>query len=68
MENETEAQYQFYDTAYEENKGILSINKKTGEYSIVTPIKSKNISSRACIKIYRHWLKGEFPEKTMWAS
>jgi len=67
-ETDTEVQYQFYDTAYKENKGVLNLNKKIGTCSIITPIKSEAISSRACMKVLQHWEKGEFPEVAEWAS
>jgi len=69
LENTTSVKYKF--SVDEQGEGILELSKKTGEISIVSPMdsdKNGSISQRASVKIYKHWMKGEFPDKTCWAS
>ncbi len=53
------------------NAGKVSINKQTGEcFVIEEPEDDKEciLAIRVGIKLTQHWKKGEYPEKTCWAS
>lgn len=71
-ENDDFVTYQFdSDIIESDDIGILEINKKNGNCKIIQELSGDtnnyllNLAYRA---ILRHWKKGEFPDKTCWAS
>lgn len=64
--------YASYEYSSTENKvGKITIDKKTGDVYFdqlaeddVTAAKA----NRAATKLMKHWQKGEYPDKTYWAS
>ena len=50
--------------------GKIKINKKTGEVDVVKLAEGDNgmYVQRASLALMKHWKKGEFPDKTCWAS
>ena len=70
-ETEEEVIY-FFSTVPEDNSGTVSINKKTGECSVIEEPEfdkeGSELSRRVFRVLVRHWIKGEFPEQTCWAS
>ena len=51
--------------------GQLKLNKINGDIDIIKLADSDNNSfyaSRACKALAKHWLKGEYPDITCWAS
>ena len=69
-ENEKEATYSFC-TVPTGNSGKVAINKKTGELSVLEePVldKESELVRRVFRILVRHWMKGEFPNITCWAS
>jgi hypothetical protein len=76
-ETEAVARYQFIDefsineTEATKNFGIIEINKVTGDCSLIKRLVSDEndkLAFYAGRKLVSHWTKGEFPEKTCWAS
>lgn len=54
-----------------QNQGVMQVTKATGEVTLieVMPEDEGNVRfTRAAMKVRRHWEKGEFPNKTMFAS
>ena len=57
--------------ASESALGRMRVDRHTGEVTLVTPAPDDAkvvLFSRAAFKLRKHWLKGEMPEKTCWAS
>lgn len=51
--------------------GILEINRKSGDCVIVQEMigdTNNELAGYAYRAILKHWKKGEFPDKTCWAS
>jgi len=51
--------------------GLLEIDKATGKVLVVSAPagdEGGRISQRASVKVMKHWMAGEFPEETCWAS
>ena len=50
--------------------GVIKINKQTGEIDVVELAEGDKGShvQRAAAALKKHWKKGEFPDKTCWAS
>lgn len=50
--------------------GKLRINKISGEVDVIQSAEGDNgmYSQRAILALIKHWRKGEFPDKTCWAS
>ena len=68
-ENNDEAFYSF--STPEGDFGKVSIDKKTAEcFVIEEPAwdKESELAMRVFRILVRHWMKGEFPEITCWAS
>lgn len=68
-ENDTHVQYKFYTS--EVNFGIIEIRKDDGHVSEIEPAIEDNLGrifERSAWALMRHWRKGEYPEKTCWAS
>ena len=68
-EDDTHAEYEF--STSENNVGIIVIRKSDGHVSEVVPAPDDNLGrifERAAWALMRHWKKGEYPEKTCWAS
>jgi hypothetical protein len=66
-ETETEARYNFYDTAYPGEVGELRLDKSTGEIEM-TKATREAFFTRAAAKIARHYRQGDLPGSTEWAS
>lgn len=51
-------------------KGKIRINMKSGEVDIIELAEGDNgmYVQRATLALMKHWKKGEFPDKTCWAS
>lgn len=67
-ENSKEAVYSFF-VDYEYT-GKVSIQKKTGECFVIEEPeydKESELAMRVFRVLVRHWMKGEFPDVTMWA-
>ncbi len=55
----------------DQQDGVLRVQKGTGDISIIRPASGDErlaIYMRAARKMKQHWLKGEYPESTCWAS
>lgn len=68
-ENDNNAQYKFYTS--EDNAGIIEIRKSDGYVSEIESAPDDNLArlfDRSAWALMRHWKKGEYPEKTCWAS
>lgn len=50
--------------------GMLKINKTTGEVNVVENAEGDSgmYSQRATLTLIKHWKKGEYPDRTCWAS
>lgn len=51
--------------------GVMKIDKKTGDCTIIKELvgdKDNYLFGLAYRAVLRHWKKGEFPDKTCWAS
>ena len=69
IENPTSAEYVF--GTCEDRLGQLKINKATGSVVLVEPAPGDDegaLYHRATYKIKKHWVAGELPEVTCWAS
>jgi hypothetical protein len=60
--------YEFGDG--DETLGIISLNKGTGKMEVIGSKRNADefYYRRAMRKLYLHWEKGEFPEKTAWSA
>jgi hypothetical protein len=59
------------DYSFENDIGILEIRKSDGHIKEIDPVMQDEfgrIFERAARIIARYWIKGEYPEKTFWAS
>ena len=68
-ESDTHATYKFYTSA--DNVGIVEIRKSDGHVSEIETAPDDNLGrlfERSAWALMRHWKKGEYPEKTCWAS
>lgn len=68
-EDQTTAIYRFGPNR--EQMGRLTFDKSTGQADELdrAPVNEHHhLFVRASAKIYKHWLEGELPEKTVWAS
>ncbi len=68
-ERENTVQYKF--SLLNECSGILSINKDSGDVTLIEPLPNKhgeNHFARAAYKVKKHWKEGNLPDKTCWAS
>ncbi|BAY39714.1 hypothetical protein NIES2111_40910 [Nostoc sp. NIES-2111] len=55
----------------EDSFGMLWLDKSNGEVKELKEIPDQNSQAffqRASVKVRQYWKKGEFPEKTCWAS
>lgn len=57
----------------ENNMGLLQVSKDTGEAKELVPVpiprnNPKFYFTPAAMKLYQWWQKGDFPERTSWAS
>ncbi len=62
-------QYRF--SLLDECSGILSINKDSGDVSLIEPLpnnKGEKHYARAAYKVKKHWNNGSLSDKTCWAS
>ncbi|WNZ56013.1 hypothetical protein QT397_24755 [Microbulbifer sp. MKSA007] len=66
-ESETEATYSFYDSAYPNDVGELSIDKSNGETSH-TKGSNEQYYMRAATKVRKSFKSGELPNQLEWAS
>ncbi|MCC5663429.1 hypothetical protein [Nostoc mirabile] len=56
---------------HEDRLGSLWIDKFSGEVKELQETPEQNSQAffqRAAVKVWQHWKKGSFPEKTCWAS
>jgi len=70
FENEDFVHYE-YRGSVNSDCGKLQINKSTADVEVIKYEKNDPkgfYASRACMKLYEHWKRGEFPETTIWAS
>jgi len=70
MENETEVRYEFEDKDTNE-KGLLSLDKKLGNISIIIPIKNENRTRSACYAVFKEFRdssKKEYPKIATWKA
>ena len=67
-EDNNSAEYRFEGDAGAHGK--LAIDKKTGNLTLLqaVPEGHEYLIPRAIRKLQQHWEKGEFPDKTCWAS
>jgi len=68
-ERNDSVQYRF--GLIDKSSGILSINKNSGEISLLEPLPNENGDNhfaRAAYKIKTHWKDGNLPDRTCWAS
>ena len=71
-ETELSVTYEFFSRfGNHEDTGILEVNKKTGAYKVLKELPgdvNNKLEEYACRAILKHWQKGEYPDKTCWAS
>jgi len=70
FENENLVHYE-YSGSMDSDYGVLKINKITADMEVIRFAKNDKegfYASKACMKLYEHWKKREFPETTFWAS
>lgn len=68
-EDETGVTYRFGPN--EDHLGSLWLDKSSGEVKELQETPAHNpqaLFQRAAVKVWQHWKKGSFPEKTCWAS
>ena len=66
-ESESEAIYTFYDTAYPDEAGELSLDKQKGTIRMTKPTREA-FFQRASHKVTKSFQEGKLPEKLIWAS
>ena len=71
-EDQTCVRYEF-DSGIENcfDTGVIELNKKSGNCSIISEMPGdidNELAGYAYRAILKHWQKGEFPDKTCWAS
>jgi hypothetical protein len=65
------AKYKFWSSEDDSATGTLMIDKTSGETDITMPMPNdvnEIYGPRAARKVFKHWQKNEFPERTSWAS
>jgi hypothetical protein len=68
---ETENTVSFSYSSVESQLGAVKLCKSSGEVSLAEPAPNDaqgRLFSRVAFKLKKHWEKGEFPDKTCWAS
>ena len=68
-QDEAYAEYSF--GASEENSGLLRLDRLSGQTTLLVPAKNDidNMAfMRASRKLKQHWMRGELPDMTCWAS
>lgn len=68
-ETDKYVQYQFSNS--KDNSGVMNIDKQSGDITIVEEAPNDInglLSERAARALIRHWRKGDYPDKTCWAS
>ena len=68
-EDESSVIYRF--GSHEDRLGSLWLDKLSGEVKELQKTPEQNSQAffqRAAVKVWQHWKKGSFPEKTCWAS
>lgn len=68
-EHDTYVEYSF--GASEESSGLLRMDRSSGETTLVSPADNDQDDMafmRASRKLKQHWMRGELPDVTCWAS
>jgi len=70
-ENGDSAQYEFGPAESPENRGVLRIDKATGEVLLVQDLPNDSgnrMYHRAARKVTVAWKQGDYPDRMCWAS